>query len=253
MKISTISNVFNIKMKKLTFKGANISKPSQGDSFRPQGTKIYYDLQGSVIKPSRISYKNGEVYVDSEKLSSYKMYQYDHQNKQTREVTYLSGIISSDKRYKNGKLIQDSTYGYKTNERAIVAKYQDDGSFDYNIARNFRFDTKNTPAFILRKSKDETSYNVFAGLNQNEQTPLIFSVDTKGKLGTHSARLTKDNKGRYSYSVPTKESFGALQKGLIELKEIILSDDMKSDFGQYRKFNEELDKALAFIEEELSD
>jgi len=37
-----------------------------------------------------------------------------------------------------------------------------------------------------------------------------------------------------------------LQKGLVELKTIIQSEDMKADFGQYEKFNEELDRAIEF-------
>ena len=105
--------------------------------------------------------------------------------------------------------------------------------------------------FLLTKKTPEGTMHVWAELKEKEDSIGYFSVNLKAKENPLESKLTIKKDGEYDFRAVSREDFEALQKGLIELKAIILSDDMKTDFGQYRKFNEELDKALAFIEEEL--
>ena len=250
MKITGISGVFIQKINKLninpiTFKSTSIPF-QQNDDFESRIAKFYHDGNGNLINPNTVVQKGEEVFVNGEKLANYKIVQKDYKSNSTRITQYSHGHRFIDKRLKDGVLIQEDVYGYRTNERAVVNKYLDNGEFDYSIARNFRFDTRFTPAFLLTKKTPEGTMQVWAELKEKEDSIGYFSVNLKSKENPLESKLTIKKDGEYDFSAARKEDFEALQKVLIELKAIIQSDDMKKDFGQYERFNEELDRAIEF-------
>lgn len=257
MKIAPILNISNLKSSKLNTNSLNFKQntipPQKNDAFETSVLRIYYDENNNMIPPENITYRNGQAYNGSKKLNNYRIFQRDFIEHTSRETRYINGYKFQDTRKKRGIVVQEDIYGKNTNERAIVTKFDDFGTFDYRIARNFRFDTKNTPAFNLRKKIPHGRMDVYAELKEKDGAIGYFSAryEHDDIIGAYEAALSINKDGTYSYEARTKEDFKALHKGLSELKSIIQSEDMKSDFGQYTNFNQELDNVLDFIKKEL--
>jgi len=74
----------------------------------------------------------------------------------------------------------------------------------------------------------------------------LFRVNLSTSTTSYKSTFTIKKDGTYDFEAQTNQDFKALQKGLVELRALIQTDDMKADFGQYKKFNEELDRAIEF-------
>ncbi len=208
--------------------------------------ELYYDENDEIIDPLDLVLKDGQPFVQGKKLESYRVFQKDLKNNTSREVKYFNGYKFIETRKKDNRTVQENVYGHNTNERALVKKWEDDGKTYYNIARNFRFDTINTPAFLLTKKTPDAAMTVYAELKEKDASIGLFKVDLLTSKTSYKSSFTIKKDGTYDFEAATNQDFEALQKGLIELRALIQADDMKADFGQYKKFNEELDRAIEF-------
>lgn len=213
--------------------------------------ELYYDEKDNIIDPIDLILKDGQPFVHGKRLESYRVFQKDFKNRTSKEVKYFNGYKFIETRKKDNRTVQEDIYGHNTNERALVKKWEDDGKTYYNIARNFRFDTINTPAFLFTKKTPDTVMTVYAELKEKDDSIGLFRVNLSTSTTSRKSTFTIKKDGTYDFEAETNQDFKALQKGLVELRAFIQTDDMKADFGQYEKFNEELDRALVFIEEEL--
>jgi len=208
--------------------------------------ELYYDEKDNIIDPIDLILKDGQPFVHGKRLESYRVFQKDFKNHTSKEVKYFNGYKFIETRKKDNHTVQEDIYGHNTNERALVKKWEDDGKTYYNIARNFRFDTINTPAFLFTKKTPDTVMTVYAELKEKDDSIGLFRVNLSTSTTSRKSTFTIKKDGTYDFEAETNQDFKALQKGLVELRAFIQTDDMKADFGQYEKFNEELDRAIEF-------
>ncbi len=208
--------------------------------------ELYYDENDNIIDPIDLVLKDGQPFVQGKRLESYRVFQKDFKNHTSREVKYFNGYKFIETRKKDDRTVQEDVYGHNTNERALVKKWEDDGKTYYNIARNFRFDTINTPAFLLTKKTPDATMTVYAELKEKDDSIGLFRVNLSTSTTSYKSTFTIKKDGTYDFEAQTNQDFKTLQKGLVELRALIQTDDMKADFGQYEKFNEELDRAIEF-------
>ena len=182
--------------------------------------------------------------------------EYDEKNELIRKTAFNNGakfIVSS---YEDGKLTQEDKYedifarGIDSSKRTCVAKFKTSSTTKkrpevvFRISRNYGKDWKKHPRIELQKEIKDDIVTIYYSAQSEEKVGQTYIRSKKDPIGV-SIPIIDD--GIYKFTPKEDSDITLLLEALKELRDTILSEEFKDDFGFSQKFNSELDKTIVIL------